>query len=138
MTNDIIHIALHVNEKDVQSFYIDVLNGKVMRTFELSEVDASEIFNIDKKVKVSQMSCEGIDIELFIDNEPQLPTFAHLSFQSLQAKEIFEKAKLKGYRTYVRKNNSSVTYFVSDTNSNLFEIKMKERWYLIKKNSLRK
>ncbi|NEW84662.1 MAG: hypothetical protein GZ094_20165 [Mariniphaga sp.] len=132
MTNDIIHIALHVSEKDVHSFYVHVLNGKVIRTFELSKVDASEIFNINKKVKVSKISCEGIDFELFVDNDLNMPTFAHVSFQSLQAKEIFEKAKLKGYRTYVRNNNSSVSYFISDTNCNLFEIKTKERWYITK------
>ena len=133
MTNNLIHIALHVSEKDVHSFYIDVLNGEVTQTFELSSEDSSEIFNIDKKVKVSQISCEGIDFELFVDNDLNMPTFAHVCFQSLQAKEIFEKAKLKGYRTYVRNNNSSVTYFISDTNCNMFEIKTKERWYITKK-----
>ena len=134
---NIVHIALNVSEKDVQSFYIDVLKGEVTRTFELSKEDSSEIFNINKKVQVSQVSCEGIDIELYIGGESQLPTFAHVCFQSLQAKEIFEKAKLNGYHTYVRNNNSSPTYFVSDANSNLFEIKTKERWYITKK-SLRK
>lgn len=128
-----VHIALNVCEKDVQSFYIDVLKGEVTRTFELSKEDSSEMFNINKKVKVSQMSCEGIDFELFIGDKSQLPTFAHVCFQSLQAKEIAEKAKLKGYRTYIRNNNSSVTYFISDTNYNMFEIKTKERWYIAKK-----
>jgi len=137
MTNDLIHIALHVSDKDIQSFYIDVLNGKVIRTFELSKEEASEIFYINKTVNVSQVSCEGIDFELFIDNDLDLPSFAHVCFQSLQAKEIFEKAKLKEYRTYIRNNNSSITYFIRDTNNNLFEIKTKERWFITKK-SLRK
>lgn len=132
MTNTL-HIALQVSEKDIQSFYIDVLEGEVTRTFELSREDASEIFNINKKVKVSQVSCEGIDFELFVDSKHLSPTFALVCFQSLHAKEFFEKAKLNGYHTYVRNNNSSATYFLSDTNSNLFEIKMKERWYITKK-----
>lgn len=133
MTNTVTHIALQVSEKDVNSFYIDVLNGEVTQTFELSREDSSEIFKIDKKVKVSQLTCEGIDFELFVDGKPPLPTFAHVCFQSLQAKEIFERAKLNGFQTYVRNNNSSATYYVCDTNSNLFEIKMKERWYITKK-----
>ena len=131
--NNIIHIALNVSERDVQSFYIDVLKGEITRTFELSQEDSSEIFNINKKVEVSQVSCEGIELELFIGDKSRLPTFAHVCFQSLQAEEIFEKANLNGYHTYVRNNNSSPTYFVSDTNSNLFEIKTKERWYITKK-----
>jgi len=125
MTNTLLHIALQVREKDVNSFYVDILNGKITHTFALSKEDSFEIFNINKNVIVSQMSCEGIDFELFVDNKRLLPTFAHVCFQSLQAKEIFEKAKLNGYPTYVRNPNSSPTYFVSDTNSNLFEIKTK-------------
>jgi len=133
MSSTLTHIALQVNEKDVDSFYVDVLNGEVTRTFELSREDAAEIFNIDKKVKVSQVSCEGIEFELFIDGNQLLPTFAHVCFHSLRANEIIEKAKLNGYKTFVRNNNLSSTYFVSDTNSNMFEIKTKERLYTTKK-----
>jgi len=125
MTNTLIHIALHVNEKDVNSFYFDVLHGKVTRTVELSREVTSEIFRIDKNVKVVLVSCEGIDFELFIDNDLLLPTFAHVCFHSEQAKKIMERANLKGYRTYSHKNNSTETYFISDTNYNLFEIKTK-------------
>ncbi len=133
MSSTLTHIALQVNEKDVDSFYVDVLNGVVTRTFELSREDSAEIFNIDKKVKVLQVSCEGIDFELFVAGDHLSPTFAHVCFHSLRANDIIEKAKLNGYKTFVRNNNSSATYFVSDTNSNLFEIKTKERWYTTKK-----
>jgi len=125
MTNILTHIALQVCKKDLNSFYVDVLKGEITHTFELSKEDSFEIFNINKNIMVSQMSCEGIDFELFVDSKRLSPTYAHVCFQSLQAKEIFEKAKLNGYHTYVRNNNSSPTYFVSDTNSNLFEIKTK-------------
>jgi hypothetical protein len=124
MSNTLIHIALHVNEKDVNSFYLDVLHGKVERTFELSKEVSSEIFNIDKNVKVVQVSCHGVDFELFINDDPLLPTFAHVCLLSRQAKKIMERANLKGYHTYVR-NNSSGTYFIRDANNNLFEIKTK-------------
>ncbi len=31
MSSALVHIALHVNEKDVNSFYLDVLHGKIER-----------------------------------------------------------------------------------------------------------
>lgn len=126
MTNTLIHIALHVNEKDVNSFYLNVLHGKIERTFELSKEVSSEIFAINKNVKVVQVSIEGIDFELFIDDDPQLPTFAHVCLHSEWAKKIMERANLNGYRTYLHKNNSMETCFIRDTNYNLFEIKKRK------------
>lgn len=125
MINTLIHIALRVNEKDINSFYLDVLHGEVTRTFELSREVTSEIFNIDKNVKVVQVSVEGIDFELFIDGDPLLPTFAHVCFYSERAQKIMKRANQKGYHTYSHQNNSMETYFIRDTNYNLFEIKTK-------------
>jgi len=124
MTNTLIHIALQVKGKDINSFYLDVLHGEITRKFELSREVSSEIFMIDKNVKVVQVSCEEIDYELFIDDDPQLPTFAHVCFYSGQATKIMDRAIQKGYHTYVR-NNSPETYFINDSNNNLFEIKTK-------------
>lgn len=126
MSNTLIHIALGVKEKDVNSFYLDVLHGEITRTFELSKEVSFEIFSIDKNVKVILVSCQGIDFELFIEYDPLLPSFAHVCFLSGQAKKIMERATQKGYRTYVR-SCSADTYFISDSNNNLFEIKAKNK-----------
>lgn len=126
MTNTLIHIALHVNEKDVNSFYLDVLHGKITRSFELSKDVSSDIFNINKNVKVVLVSCDGIDFELFIDDDLPLPTFAHVCFYSEQAQKIMQRANQKGYRTHLHKTNTIETYFLSDLNNNLFEIKTKK------------
>ena len=125
MYNSLIHIALHVNEKDVNSFYLDVLHGRIERSFEISKEVSSEVFSIDKNVKVVLVSCHGIDFELFIDDDPLLPTFAHVCFYSERANKIMERANQKGYRTYVR-SSSSDTYFICDSNNNLFEIKKRK------------
>lgn len=126
MSNTLIHIALGVKEKDVNSFYLDVLHGRIERTFELSKEVASEIFSIDKNVKVVLVSCQGIDFELFIEDNHQVQTFTHVCFQSKQAKKIMERAIQKGYRTYSRKNSLTETCFIRDTNDNLFEIKTRK------------
>lgn len=123
MTNALQHIGLQVSEKDVNSFYLDVLHGEITRAFELHKEIASEIFKIDKNVTMIQVSVEGIDLELFINDDPCLPTFAHVCFQSDRAKKIMERAIQKNYRTYSRKNSSTETCFIRDTNNNLFEIK---------------
>jgi hypothetical protein len=128
MTNTLIHIALHVNEKDVNSFYLDVFHGEITRTFELSKDVSSDIFNINKNVKVVQVSCDGIDFELFIDDDLLLPTYAHVCFHSKQAQKIMERANQKGYRTHLHKTNTMETYFISDLNYNLFEIKAKKEY----------
>jgi hypothetical protein len=123
MSNTLIHIALHVKERDINSFYLDVLHGRIERTFDLSKEFASGIFNINKDVKVVQVSCQGIDFELFIDDDPLPPTFAHVCFLSEQAKKIMERANQNGYSTCLHQNQSAETYFVRDANFNLFEIK---------------
>lgn len=88
MDNALNHIALHVNESDVISFYLEVLHGEVRRTFELSKEVSSEIFSINKNVKVVLVYCQGIDFELFVDDNLPEPTFAHVCFQSDQARKL--------------------------------------------------
>ena len=126
MINTLQHIGLQVSEKDVNSFYLDVFHGKIERTFDLSKEVSAEIFNVDKNVKVVTVSVEGVDFELFIDDDPPLPTFAHVCFYSERAKKIMERAIQKGYHTYSRKNSSTETCFIRDTNYNLFEIKTRK------------
>lgn len=126
MINTLQHIGLQVSEKDINSFYLDVFHGKIERTFDLSKEVSAEIFNVDKNVKVVNVSIEGVDFDLFINSDPQFPTFAHVCFQSNRAKKIMERAIQKGYRTYSRKNSSTETCFIRDTNYNLFEIKTRK------------
>jgi len=119
------HIGLSVIEKDVDEFYIGVMNGTVIKSFELPNEESYLIFKIKKDVKIVYVLFEGIVWELFINDKYQLPTFSHVCFQSDQIEDIVERAKLKGYSTHKRNNNIRETYFISDSNFNLFEIKTK-------------
>lgn len=121
--NNILHIGLHITEKDIDSFYIDILNCKIERTFNLQPEDSFAIFGIKKEVNILYTSCSGIDLELFIGDKIDSRNFGHVCFQSTEAEKIFKMAKEKGFKTLVRKKNSSETYFISDSNHNLFEIK---------------
>ena len=96
---------------------------KVERTFKLLPEDTFSIFGINEGVKILYASCNGIDLELFINGEINIPTFGHICFQSLEAERIVKQAKEKGFHTFIRKRNSKETYFIGDSNHNLFEMK---------------
>lgn len=124
MNNSLIHVGLHVLEKDVLDFYKEILDCQTKRTFTLQPDDAFPIFGINQEVTVQLVSCGGIELELFAgDKKNEIPTFGHLCFQSTEADKIFDKACKAGFRTFIRKRNLNETYFISDNNNNLFEIK---------------
>lgn len=125
MTNSFLHTGLHILEEDLQSFYKDVLNCELIRSFSVTTEDVFSIFGIKQEVTVHLVSCGGIELELFIGERTEAHTFGHICFQSTHAEEIFEKSKTKGFKTFVKKKNSGATYFISDKNNNLFEIKKK-------------
>lgn len=121
--NQIMHIALQVKEKDIQSFYLDILNGEIIKEFYLNENDVFEIFSIKKNVKVILMNCEGILLELFVDEQESSPSFSHICLESDKAESIYETAVKKTYPGHIRKNDKGNTYFIKDFNNNLLEIK---------------
>ena len=127
MINNILHVGLHVVKEDVKNFYSEVLNCEIIRTFILQPEDSYSIFGIKEKVQILYTSCGSIDLELFIGNKIESPSFGHICLQSSEAEEIFRKAGKKGYHTFIRKRNSGETYFISDSNYNLFEIKTLNR-----------
>ena len=58
-----------------------------------------------------------------IDGKIKSPSFGHICFQSSEAERIVKKAAEKGFHTIIRKRNSKETYFINDSNHNLFEVK---------------
>lgn len=124
MANLIHHIGLQVIEKDVTSFYKNILGCIAIREFILSKEDAFSIFNIKKEVTIIYMQCENIELELFIDNIPKEATFSHVCIHTDNAIDIVNKAKNKNYHVFIReKKDKTKTYFIRDSNYNLFEIK---------------
>jgi len=107
MANQIHHIGLQVDEKDLQSFYIDILGCVIMREFILSKEEAFSIFNLPKAVKIVYTRCEGVEIELFVDSTPFPKTFNHICILSDEANEIASKANLAGFRVYTREKKDN-------------------------------
>lgn len=124
MANRIHHIGLQIVEKDLQSFYIDILRCVIIREFILSKEEAFSIFNISKAVKIIYTKCEGVEMEFFIDSTLSPKTFNHICIHSDIAAEMASKAISAGFRVYTReKKDSTKNYFISDTSHNVFEIK---------------
>lgn len=124
MENKIHHIGLQITENDLKAFYINVLGCTILRTFEVSSRDALSIFGIPKTVKIVYTQMGNIEFELFLDDTTKTANFNHTCIHTNQADEIANKAKVGGYRVYVRqKSDNTQTYFVSDNNNNIFEIK---------------
>lgn len=119
--NTIKHIGLQVKESDVCDFYEEILNFEVTRSFVLTLENATNIFRIPVETNVLVGACPEMELELFINDKVNAPTFQHVCFQTHRMAEITTKAKLKGYKMNVL--TGSGTLFLSDSNQNIFEIK---------------
>jgi len=124
MENFIHHIGLQVIEKDISAFYMNVLGCMAIREFILSKEEAFPIFNIRNDVKVVYTQCGNIELELFIDKNLKVATFNHVCIHADNVTEIVKNAQTAAFGVFVReKTDHTKTYFVSDSNHNLFEIK---------------
>jgi len=117
------HIGLQVIKEDVENFYVDIFNFKITKTFLLSNENATNIFSINESPTIIYGTCGDFELELFVSKSNVEKTFSHLCLQTDNFEEIMEKARQKGYKVYVHKPNQ--TFFISDTNHNVFEIKNK-------------
>jgi hypothetical protein len=112
------HIGLQVSENDIQSFYVQILGFTIRGNFHLLEQEAYELFGIKKTVEIVYGRCGELDLELFIADGIQ-KSFSHLCLSSNKASEMYQKAVESGYNCTIRKE----TYFIRDTNTNVFELK---------------
>jgi hypothetical protein len=119
------HIGLQVIEKDVDSFYVDILGFEFTREFLLSHEESKKIFGKSKKVRILFGSCKELGMELFVSDLHRNPSYNHICIQTENLQEISTAAKQKGYRVFTRRTSSSGTLFISDSNHNTFEIKEK-------------
>lgn len=120
------HIGLQIVEEDLRLFYQNILGCTIKTEFLLPKEEAFQIFKVDTDVKIVYTQCDSYDLELFIANVPKAPSFNHACIYVPNHSEIAIKAQNAGFNVYVReKNMNSKTYFVSDSNHNLFEIKKK-------------
>lgn len=115
------HTGLQVVEADISEFYEKILGFELLRSFSLTAQESNEIFGIDQDVTILMGTIGGVDLELFVSSKAKNLTFNHTCILADDATGIAERAQQHGYRVHTR----GVTYFVSDNNNNIFEIKEK-------------
>lgn len=127
MLNSLNHIGLQINDKDLKSFYFNILECKVEKEFILNKEEALQIFGLSEEVKIVYTKTGNIELELFVFNKNIQKNFNHICFTSNNSSIIAKKAKKENYRVFIRtKTDKSKTYFISDSSNNIFELKCKE------------
>lgn len=122
------HIAIEIREKDLEDFYIEILEGTIENQTILKEKDASDIFQVNKEVSVYFLIIQNITLELFVHETVDQESLQHFCIVHNDAFKIYQKAKEKKYWTFLRQKEHGSTYFIRDKNGNMFEIKNKENY----------
>ncbi|WP_010665124.1 VOC family protein [Marinilabilia salmonicolor] len=118
------HTGLSIrNIQEVYDFYERILGFKKHTQFSLFRELAEEIFGFSESPEVIVMKKEDIELELFISREEFRPAYTHTCLEIADAQEIFERAKKQNYKTYAKPSANGYTWFVADSNKNLFELK---------------
>src|SRR6056297_1344682 len=122
---EIKHAGLTVQERDVEIFYRGVMGFFIEGSFNLSEELATDIFDIKSSVDVYNLKKGQVILELFVYNAKHTKNvgFQHLCLVHSEAEDIYNKAKEKGYRTYLKQGKNKKTYFIKDQNNNIFELR---------------
>ena len=119
-----LHIGISIcNEKEIEDFYLDILNMKIIREFELPIELAEEIFNISENVKAFLVEKDGVTFELFCHNQTAKPTFQHICISVQDRIGIYNKAISKGYSVFRKERQVSDLIFITDLSENIFELK---------------
>lgn len=117
------HIALEIKEKDLRDFYIGILGGKIENKSTLKREDVTNVFEVYKQAPVYNLQLQDIKFELFVHETIEQDSLQHFCINLKNASRIYEKANVKKYRTYLKKRGDIETYFISDDNGNMFEVK---------------
>jgi extradiol dioxygenase family protein len=118
------HIALTINDsKEIERFYQDILQCTIKHKFTINEEITLQVFNFRESADVCLMVYEDIDFEIFIASQREKKVFSHISLAYRNAEQINNKAVQSGYKSLIRSNAGSHTYFIWDKSGNMFEIK---------------
>ena len=117
------HIGLQVIETDITNFYESVFGFKSSKSFSLGCNESKEIFGINTDVTIILGACGEVELELFVSKNPKQLNYNHVCLMVNNAEQLAEHAAQKDYRVFTRENKQGFTYFISDSNSNIFEIK---------------
>lgn len=118
------HVGLSIRDiQEVYDFYEKILGFKKHKQFPLFHKLAEDIFGFSESPEIFVMKKEDIELELFISREKFRPAYAHTCLEFTDAEKIINRAKKQNYKTYIKPGTYGTTWFVADSNKNLFELK---------------
>ncbi|MBN2349180.1 MAG: hypothetical protein JXJ22_10100 [Bacteroidales bacterium] len=121
------HIGITVRDKkEITGFYINVLQFRVEFNFQLNKELSETLFDIQKNTEVVELILKKTKLEIFIDDQPDFRSYAHICFNYKIPEEIYYNALHYGYKTFVQEGRTGKTYFIWDNSNNLFEIKKEQ------------
>jgi len=122
------HFAVAANsEKEADKFFIELLNLRKVRKFEVEAVLMEQLFNVARKTILIRYENDKIAAEIFItgDNSSSKDLFTHQCLL-VEEKDLFlEKAQKLGYKSVKVPREEKNTYylFIRDSFGNIYEIK---------------
>jgi catechol 2,3-dioxygenase-like lactoylglutathione lyase family enzyme len=122
------HFAVAVNsEKEADKFFIELLNLKKVRQFEVNADLMDQFFNVAQKTELIRYENDKIAAEIFItgDNSSSKDYFTHQCLLVEERDKFLEKAQKMGYKCVKvpRKEKNSYYLFIQDSFGNIYEIK---------------
>ncbi len=118
------HIALTITDhKEITKFYQEILGFAEIRSFNLPQDLAMEIFGIKKETNVFHIQKDDLLLELFLMPERFEHVYNHICISVPDREAIVNKAMRDGYAcTRVRRQHSDMI-FLKDKSGNVFEMK---------------
>ena len=117
------HIGLQVTQEDLSTFYVAIMGLKFLSDFKIPTKEAERIFGIAEEVKIIYATSEEIDFELFVSKSNNR-SFNHICIETKGDELINKITSQNQYKVSIReKRDKPNTYFLSDSNNNIFEIK---------------
>ncbi|MBN2660969.1 MAG: hypothetical protein JXR54_06845 [Tannerellaceae bacterium] len=117
------HIGLQVTREDLSAFYVAILDLKFLYNFKIPAQEAERIFGIFEEVEVIYATSGEIDFELFVSNSDRR-SFNHICIETKGNDLINKITSQSKYKVCIReKVDKPNTYFLTDANNNVFEIK---------------
>lgn len=118
------HIGITLNTvSDIYDFYLEILEFKIEKHFEIEAEMAEKIFSIPEKTEVFLLRKEDLFLEVFISNKERDKSFCHLCLNYPNREKLISVIETKGYHAHVIPRKEYNLVFISDKSGNILEIK---------------
>jgi len=117
------HIALNISNIDeIENFYINILEMKELRRFNLKGEFSQKFFNIIGETPAVFLEKDEIFFELFLNKNMIIQGYNHICISVKNRKKLIEKAKAANYPVIIVERDFSDLVFIKDNSGNVFEI----------------